>query len=125
MKKFAAISLIGFFMLLMSGHAMATQTLDCMTERYLIRMHVNSFDEVTDIQIKTPEADAYMIGHSEIDLKQFGWQLNGFGNNGNYIHLTTQGSKSGFPAFELNVKEADGLMRVQGTNEPCQCDWGL
>jgi hypothetical protein len=124
MKNILAISVFGFLIFVVCGFANATQTLDCSTAEYSIRMHVNSMNKIADMQIRTSTAKFYDIELGEINLEQFGWELNGVGESGNFIHLITIESASGFPPLEINVREHNGFVKIRESNYSCQCDWG-
>ena len=104
--------------------AAATETLDCHGDGYFIRMHINSFSQVADLEIDSPENKTFKFDDAGIELIGFGWEKNGFGATGNFIHLKAAAVKLGAPSFELNVKEGKGFLLFREKKRECACEWG-
>lgn len=120
MKKAIIIFL---FVLFICDSAYSTETLYCNSKQYLVRVHVNSLGEIADIIVRK-NFDEMRIDVSEVELIRFGWENDGFGNGGNFIHLRSNSTGSNKFPFDLNVIETVGTLEIQGKKATCECDWG-
>jgi len=126
MRKIVTIFGIFLSIICICTTANATETLDCSTNDFLIRMSINSFGQVSDMQLHTSTGKVFNFKSQEIELIKLVWEINGFGEKGNLIRLKTKRSESGFPSFRLEAEESSGRLYIDGKTSvfPCECDWG-
>lgn len=122
-KKTTLVIVICLPMVIVSVRSFATSTLDCSTEDNLLRIHVNSNDEIADISLYIRESEAHHFSPADFDKIELKWPRSGPPFNSNRLVLAREKQKPGLPTLKVEVNGETGTLQFKEGGYELVCDW--
>jgi len=111
------------FTLIIPSSSFATSTLDCSTKDNLLRIHVNSNDEIADISLYIRESEAYHFSPADFDKIELKWPSSEPPFNSNRLVLAREKQKLKLPALKVEVNGETGTLQLKEGSYGLVCDW--
>ena len=122
-KKATLVIVICLPMVIVSARSFATSTLDCSTKDNLLRIHVNSNDEIADISLYIRESEAYHFSPADFEKTELKWPRSEPPFHSNRLVLTRGKQKPTFPALKVEVNGETGTLQFKEGGYELICDW--
>ncbi|MCP4157715.1 MAG: hypothetical protein GY757_58945 [bacterium] len=122
------VLVLGLVLFIHAGlNATSTMYCQCKKKGILVRLHINSYNEIADITIFLDDKEYYTYDSEELSIAKLVWKSYDNPGNGNRLEAVRIGEKGAGqgdkPNFKLTVKGAKGILLLKGKHYPITCDW--
>ena len=99
----------------------ATSSLDCTANNYLLRLHVNSDDQIAGITFYISKSEIYRFTLYDCDHLELKWARSEPPYKDNQLILKTKASATSVPELRVDVAGERGILILRDQQYPLVC----